>query len=213
MSRQILVLLAMAAIASLGVLSAAEKRSSSKKDKKEKKVELPKPSANAGRTGQYNAPTSVADYSYHVYVPQSYSDDNPAGIHLHFSGQGGCADNSHFGQWAKYFLEPFNLIGVNMKYPDGDNMKNTSGKIAAAIEAVLQVQADYKIIIGRGAVSSFSGGGGPHGGYYVREGVEMGLTWPFILQALYGSNYWVPYRPNAAFGGWFIGVGLSLIHI
>ena len=154
---RILLLGALAAVLA-GAVAAGEKSAA-----KKAKPETVKPSANAGKLGEYNAPTSVGDYSYHVHVPQGYSEQNPAGIHLFFSGQGGCSDNKWFGQWAKFFLEPFNLIGINMKYPDGDNMKNLEGKVKAAQEAIAQVEADYRIVIGRGAIASFSGGGMPHG--------------------------------------------------
>ena len=173
-----------------------------------------KPSANAGRTGQYNVATSVGDYSYHVFVPSSYNDNNPAGIHLFFGPQGGCADNSDFGRWAKHFINPFNLIGINMKYPDGNNMTNTEGKVAAAREAIAQIVADYKIIVGRGAVSSFSGGGIPQGRLYQRMGENIDAGWPFLHHALYGSSYvdtrWgvpVGFNPGGATGSWLIGVG------
>jgi hypothetical protein len=166
-----------------------------------------KPSANAGKKGQYNAPTSVGDYSYHVFVPASYSEENPAGIHLHFSGQGGCADNSYFGQWAKHFLEPFNLIGINMKYPDGDNMKNTSGKVAAAREAIAQVMADYKIIAGRGVICSFSGGGLPHGMFFGQTGKTRGPDFPFCQMAQYSSNFNARIPAGTCPLAWFFSVG------
>ena len=68
-------------------------------------------------------------YSFFVYVPDSYSEDNPAGIHMFFNGQGGCANNGDFGRWART-CEQHNLIGINMQYKDGDNARDTGGKVA-----------------------------------------------------------------------------------
>jgi hypothetical protein len=192
-----LLVLGLLALTLTGTLLAAEKAAPIKA----------KPSANAGKKGQYSAPTSVGDYSYHVFVPASYSDDNPAGLHLHFSGQGGCAENNYFGQWAKHFLEPFNLIGINMKYPDGDNMKNTSGKVAAAREAIAQVIADYKVIVGRGVICSFSGGGLPHGMLFGQSGKTRGPDFPFCQMAQYSSNFNARIPPGTCSLGWFFSVG------
>lgn len=154
---------------------------------------LPKPSENRGRTGQYNdVKTKFAGCLYHVYVPTSYADDNPAGIHLFFHGQSSCSTNDSFERWATPFLESQNLIGINMRYPDGDNGKDTKSKAEAGLEAVLQIQADYHIVVGRGAVGSFSGGGLPHLTYFKSCGAgAKGPTaeWPFIHNALYDSNY------------------------
>ena len=66
---------------------------------------IPKPSENKGKPGTYQAKTSHEGCNYYVYVPKSYSDDNPAGLHLYFHGQGGQGGASGFGQWATQFLE------------------------------------------------------------------------------------------------------------
>ena len=140
----------------------------------------PAPSANKGRVGTYQAKTSVAGCNYYVYVPRSCSDANPAGLHLFFHGQTGQGGAPDFGLWARDFLEPQNLIGINMQYLDGDNMKDTPGKVAAAVEAIEQVMADYKVIQGRGVVASFSGGGLPHMLFavmYGRADAKKG-SWP-----------------------------------
>jgi len=69
-----------------------------------------KPAAgNKGRTGSYQCTTSHAGYNYYVCVPKGYSDESPAGLHLYFHGQGSGGSAPNFGQWAKHFLEPFNL--------------------------------------------------------------------------------------------------------
>lgn len=166
------------------------------------------PSENKGRTGSYfEVKTSFPGNQYHVYVPSTYSDTNPAGIHLFFHGQSVCSENKQFERWAKFFLEPFNLIGINMQYLDGNNMKETEVKMRAAVEAVLQVEADYKIILGRGIICSFSGGGGPHLAYakqYAATAKTPTPEWPFQHLALYGSNYYstiMPPRPMSAFVG------------
>jgi hypothetical protein len=90
------------------------------------------PSANKGKRDKYQCHTSREGYDYWVCVPSSYSDDNPAGIHIYFHGQGGQKSAPHFGQWAENFLDTYNLIGINMQYQDGDNAKDTVGKTAAA---------------------------------------------------------------------------------
>src|SRR5687767_6186238 len=98
----------------------------------------PKPSANAGKRGEYSAKTSRPGYNYNVYFPAKYSDDNPAGLHLFFHGQGSQGSAKYFGTWAKHFLDRFNLIGINMQYEDGDNAKDTEGKVKSAQEAIAQ---------------------------------------------------------------------------
>ncbi|MFN3487052.1 MAG: hypothetical protein ACK44W_16425, partial [Planctomycetota bacterium] len=167
------------------------------------------PSANAGRTGSYEAHTSRPGYDYWVYVPRSYTPENPAGLHLFFHGQRGQASARNFGRWARHLLEPFNLIGINMEYEDGDNTADTEGKLKAAREAVAQVLADYKVVPGRGVISSFSGGGVPHGLFYERHaGAPRDKEWPFCMAALYGSNYWQPPRHQKTSPmAWFVAVG------
>jgi len=168
-----------------------------------------KPSPNAGKTGQYECSTSNPEYKYHVYVPASYSAEKPAGIHIFFHGQGKPGPNPNFWSWKDKFLEPYNLIGINMIYTDGDNSRDTGGKVAAAEQAIGQTVADYKIIVGRGVVSSFSGGGLPHAKLYGargKGGAPAARLWPFNHTAIYGSNFW-----TASSGGrpmsWFVGVG------
>ena len=168
---------------------------------------VPKPSENKGKPGTYLVKTGRDGYNYYVYVPKSYSDDNPAGLHLYFHGQGGGGGASGFGQWATSFLEPLNLIGINMQYMDGNNANDTGGKVAAALEAVLQVSADYKILPRRGVVGSFSGGGLPHAGFNARFARGSSLMQPpFIHAALYGSNFWQRAAGSPQMS-WFIGLG------
>lgn len=167
----------------------------------------PAPSANAGRKGEYQADLKrFGNYKYWVHVPAAYADDNPAGIHLYFHGQNGQTGAQHFGQWAPHFLEPFNLIGINMQYLDGDNMKDTAGKVEAAQDAIAQTMADYKVVP-RGVVACFSGGGLPSGGLYAKVGAGPPTAqWPFNQACLYGSNYRTGI--NNGFGmAWFIGLG------
>jgi hypothetical protein len=168
-----------------------------------------KPSANAGRTGSYQARTSRPGYNYWVYVPKSYAPENPAGLHLFFHGQNAQGGAKNFDLWARHLLEPFNLIGINMEYEDGDNAADTEGKLKAAREAVAQVLADYKVVPGRGVISSFSGGGAPHALFYDRHaGAPRGREWPFCMAALYGSNYWQPPRHQKASPmAWLVAVG------
>lgn len=163
-------------------------------------------SENAGRAGTYQAATRYGTYNYYVCVPASYSADNPAGVHLYFHGQNGQGGAPDFGRWKKYFLEPHNLIGINMQYMDGDNLKDTEGKVAAAQQAVAQVCADYKVIVPRGVVSSFSGGGLPHGLTAAKYAATRGARWPFTLSIMYSANY----SQDASVGvpmAWYIAVG------
>jgi hypothetical protein len=150
----------------------------------------PKPSANAGKKGTYQVKTSRPGCNYYVCVPSSYSEENPAGLHLFFHGQGGQSGAPNFGTWSKHFLDKFNLIGINMQYEDGDNGKDTEGKVKAAQEAIAQTIADYKVIAGRGSICSFSGGGLPHCLFYDGQAkTGRSATWPFCHAALYSSNY------------------------
>jgi len=150
----------------------------------------PKPSENAGKKGTYQVKTSRPGCNYYVCVPASYSETNPAGLHLFFHGQSGQGGAPNFGTWSKHFLEKYNLIGINMQYEDGDNAKDTEGKVKAAQEAIAQTMADYKIVAGRGVVCSFSGGGLPHALFYDGQAKGgRGASWPFCHAALYSSNY------------------------
>jgi len=154
-------------------------------------LKLP-PSPNQGKGGSYQCHTKRGGNDYWVYVPKSYSEDNPAGLHLFFHGQGGQGGAPNFGQWAGPFLDRFNLIGINMQYQDGDNMNNPEGKVASAWEAVAQTIADYRIVEGRGVISSFSGGGVPFGiiqQEHANGGPPCGPPWPFCHAAPYSSNF------------------------
>ncbi len=172
-------------------------------------LKLP-PSDHAGKRGSYQMHTKRAGNDYWIYVPKSYAEDNPAGIHLYFHGQNGQGSAPHFGQWAKHFLDRFNLIGINMQYQDGDNMKDPQGKVASAWEAVAQTIADYKIVQGRGVICSFSGGGVPHGiiqQAHANGGPPAcGPMWPFCHAAPYSSNFRTSINKSTPMS-WFISVG------
>ena len=165
-------------------------------------------SENAGRSGRYTASTPIEGCKFHVYVPKSYTASNPAGIHLFLDGQGTCAKNEDFRRWSKHFLEPHNLIGINMQYLDGNNARDIPGKLAAAQFAVAQVQLDYKIIPGRGVISSFSGGGVIHGRYWkaFSDQKTPDQAWPFLHHALYSSNWFVDTKSEAPVS-WFLAAG------
>ena len=149
---------------------------------------IKEPSENAGKLGTYQAETEFPGNNYYVMVPSTYSADNPAGLHIYFHGQNGQNGAKHFGKWKSKFLERFNLIGINMQYMDGDNMKNLPTKVLAARHAVAQVIADYKILVGRGVICCFSGGGLPSGVFYTESSAKRDASWPFNHMALYGSN-------------------------
>jgi hypothetical protein len=129
-------------------------------------------------------------------------------LHLFFLGQSGNhqVNAKWFDLWQKAFLDRYNLIGINMQYEDGDNARDTEGKVMAARGAVAQTLADYKIVPGRGAISSHSGGGLPHLMYAAQASKTRGPAWPFCHCSLYSSNY----RGDAAMGApmsWAISVG------
>jgi len=83
---------------------------------------LPKPSANAGKAGTYQVQCGSPGYSYYVAVPNA-APGTHFGLHLFFHGQNGQGGAGSFGLWEKRLLEPFALIGINMCYADGDNLK------------------------------------------------------------------------------------------
>jgi hypothetical protein len=96
-----------------------------------------------------------------------------------------------------------------MQYEDGDNAKDTEGKVKAAQEAIAQTMADYKIIPGRGVVCSFSGGGLPHALFYDGQAKNgRGAAWPFCHAALYSSHYRTkPSQQKSTPMSFFISVG------
>lgn len=166
---------------------------------------LPKPSGNAGKPGTYQVESGVPGCSYYVCVPAQPAKDAHWGLHLFFHGQNGQGGAQHFGSWQAPLLDAYGLIGINMCYADGDNLKNPAGKVAAARAAVLQVMADYPVVPGRGMVACFSGGGIPSGQWYAASGRNLGLAFPFIAHALYSSNYTVGVNPTPG-TGWYVGV-------
>lgn len=165
----------------------------------------PQPSKNQGRAGTYQVPTTIGAYNYYVCVPASYDGSKPFGLHLFFHGQNGQGGAQHFSGWSKPFLESHRLIGINMEYTDGDNAKDTEGKVKAAQEAIAQVSADYKIVQ-RGAVASFSGGGLPHGLMTEQFGKTRSTQWPFCHSTLYSSNFFRD-PTTAAPMSWCITIG------
>ncbi|MBN8524270.1 MAG: hypothetical protein J0M02_02920 [Planctomycetes bacterium] len=165
---------------------------------------LPKASGNAGKAGSYQVQCGQAGYSYWVNVPASPAGTH-FGLHVFFHGQNGQGGAQHFGQWEDRLLKTYDLIGINMCYADGDNMKDTGGKVAAARAAVLQVMADYPVVPGRGMVACFSGGGLPCGQWYAEAARNRGPAWPFTALALYSANYRSGVQPLPE-TGWFVGV-------
>lgn len=167
----------------------------------------PKPSENAGKTGSYKVSTANPDYFYWVHVPKTYSDANPAGIYIFFHGQGKGNAEAASGYGPGQFLDKYNLIGIKMSYMDGDNSKDSGGKLVVAMDAVAQVQADYKIIPGRGVISSFSGGGLIMGAYLDKLGKGDAPAFPFSHAAPYSSNLWNKVDGACPRLSWMIGLG------
>jgi len=163
------------------------------------------PSVNKGHLGTYRVEQPDGN-AYWVYVPSTYSDDHPAGLHLFFHGQNGQNWAQYFDSWTGPFLTTYNLIGINMQYMDGDNGRDTPGKTAAARRAVAQVIADYKILVGRGTISSFSGGGLPHALWASAAFKNRGTDWPFCQTTLYSSNYRMSVTGGCPMS-WFVSVG------
>lgn len=166
---------------------------------------LPKPSANAGKIGTYEVACGTPGYSYFVCAPDRPADGRAYGLHLFFHGQHGNGGASYFGSWESSLLKPFGLIGINMCYADGDNQRDTAGKVAVAKAAVLQVMADYPVAPGRGMIACFSGGGLPCGQWYAANGSARGLSWPFSSLALYGANFLASVQKGPT-TGWFVGL-------
>ncbi len=164
------------------------------------------PSDNAGKTGIYQVMTEFPGNNYYVSVPSTYSDTNPAGLHIYFHGQNGQNGASKFGTFQNLFLEKYNLIGINMQYMDGDNQKELGTKVLAARHALAQVIADYKIIVGRGVICCFSGGGLPSGVLYNESSAQRDASWPFNHMALYSSNSRMGIRQTQPIS-WAISVG------
>ncbi len=171
----------------------------------ESTVVLPKPSANAGKSGTYQVQTGVAGYSYFVSVPPKMPDDSHYGLHLFFHGQNGQSGASWFALWQDKFIYTYGLIAINMCYADGDNAKDTAGKVAVAKAATLQVMADYPVVPGRGMIACFSGGGMPCGLWYSECARKRGLAWPFTAQALYSANFQTSIEQIGS-TGWYVGV-------
>lgn len=155
---------------------------------------LPKPSVNKGKSGQYQVEGDKAGYSYYIFIPSTYSDTNPAGLHVHFHGMSDQHSAEKFNRWQTHFLERYNLIGINMRFDDmklGKDVSDVVGKVEFARTAILQTAADYKVILGRGAIGCFSGGGTPAGTYYElfgRKDRTRVWPWPFCHFSIYSAS-------------------------
>jgi hypothetical protein len=72
---------------------------------------------------------------------------------------------------------------------------------------VAQVIADYRIVVGRGVVASFSGGGIPLGLWWRTDGAKAGtLGFPFTHVSIHSSNFRAPITDTSR-TSWFISVG------
>jgi hypothetical protein len=147
--------------------------------------DAPAPAARAGITFHR---TSNAQYNYYVCVPKAYADDKPAGIHLFFHGESAGRGARIFDVWQETLLEPHNLIGINMQFPDGQGEEldgDFPAKAKAAMEALKQVVKDFRVIPGRGVVASHGIGGRPHALLLQ----AAGRTPIANHSALYGSSF------------------------
>ena len=173
------------------------------------------PSGNRGLRADYHCQTGLPGYSYNVCA-KHIDPERPAGIYLYFPGEGARTENAWFGLWDASTLQPYHLIGINMAFADGQNGRDTAGKIEAARIAIGQCCADYKVVLGRGVIACFSGGGVPTGQWFAEHGPrrdakgDPALAWrafPFNQLALFSANY----REGVSHGdprlGWFISVG------
>lgn len=178
------------------------------------------PSENSERAGEYEVKTENPQYNYFVCVPSTYSPDTPAGIHLFFHGMSDFHSAPDFGLWKQTFLEKHNLIGLNMQFLDmklGVEVGDEEGKIVCTQRALAQIMADYHIAVGRGAISSYSGGGGSHALMIQKfAGKGRGPEWPFNHSALYSSNFYPNRLPRGTFFynpenalpmSWFVSAG------
>lgn len=101
----------------------------------EKKGNSAAQSENKGRLGQYRCTTGNPKYAYWVCVPKSYSDENPAGLHLHFHGMSDQLSAQSFTRWAP-FIEAQNLIGINVEFSDmklGGDISDIEGKVQTTL--------------------------------------------------------------------------------
>lgn len=173
-------------------------------------VPVVEPGDNADRRGSYQAHTGMPGNDYWVHVPSNYDPTQPVGLALFFHGQNGQGGAKNAWSVGTDILEHHNLILVNMQYQDGDNMKDTAGKVDAAKIALGQVMADYPIVAGRGIIASFSGGGLPHAMLQSQlgqaRGPGRGYHWPFCHSALTGSNFRAPATGTVPMT-WFVAVG------
>ena len=162
----------------------------------------------ADKRGTYRGTTEWAGYEYLVTVPTQYNAAKPVGLYVFFHGQNG--QNAAGNGWGvpKDVLNRHNLIGLNMIYMDGDNGKDTQGKVEAAKAVIAQLMADYPIVPGRGIVTSFSGGGLPHSRLFNQLGkkAKNGYHWPFCQMGLYGSNFRVS-ATSSTLMNWVVAVG------
>ncbi len=161
---------------------------------------------NKGRLGLYHVETSNPKYSYYVCVPKTYSEKNPAGLHVFFHGESGANTAPAFDLWSKHFLEPFNLIGINLAFdvPGEEEFSDSVGRAALAAEAIRRTAADYKIVAGRGVIASFANGGLVHEQLFAK----MGRAIPFNHVSLYSSFHTQP-PPLVPPMSWFMSVGTT----
>jgi len=161
---------------------------------------------NKGRLGIYQVQTASPKYSYFVCVPKTYSEKNPAGLHVFFHGESGANTAPAFELWSKHFLEPFNLIGINLAFdvPYEEEFSDSAGRAAVAAEAIRRTAADYKVVAGRGAIASFANGGLVHEQLFAK----MGRAIPFNHVSLYSSFHTQP-PPLVPPMSWFMSVGTS----
>lgn len=169
----------------------------------------------SGGQTYYICSTSEPEYEYSLWIPSTYSEDNPAGLLLFFHGQGtGKEEGKRMaGRWDPYNKR--NFICINMMYHKfpfgngqwGDNTKDVQGKVKAAKQAIAQTMAEYKIVMGRGVVASFSGGGIPLEMFLGEtQKSKLGENWPFAQVLTLSSNA-ASFRSSASFMSWCVFVG------
>ncbi len=145
------------------------------------------PSENAGRIGLYQVPIGTGDQCYTVYAPSTYSETAPAGLYVYLHGMRSAESAKAVPN--KDLCDQLNLIGISPSYPNLDLNESQAPRSEIVRQAIRQVCKDYRILLGRGIISSFSAGGAVHGQLYQDAKGIHGPDYPFNLSMTFGSSW------------------------